>query len=94
MKGKLYLKILAGEVPPETMVYKESPDPRSRKRCKPYRLTNKISFYSDDKREVVQYANKMLYLIDENGKISFIAKDKYVSVQFDSREDLKKFLEK
>lgn len=90
--SRYYFRAQAKDIPPETTIYKDSPDPRSRKRLIPYVLTNKITLYNNGKEEVVQYAKKMLYLIDKNEDISFIAPDIYVTVPFDSIEELQDFL--
>lgn len=92
--SKYYLKAQAKDIPAETKVMKETPDPRSRQRLLTYTLTNKISYYSDDNTEIIQYAKKMLYLIDNKGKISFIAPENYVSVGFDTLEEIKEFVSK
>ena|ERR1700757_1782733 len=92
--NKFYLKAKARDIPPNTVIYKEPPDARSRKITKPYTITNRIVLYSDDKREVVQEATKMLYLIDSNGKISFIHPDIPVSAGFNSVEELEEFIVK
>jgi hypothetical protein len=90
--SRFYLKAVARDIPPNTVIYKEPPDQRARKLTKPYTITNKITLYSDDKREISQEATKMLYLIDENGKVSFIPPEYPVSVGFDSLEELEEFL--
>lgn len=89
---QFYLKMEAGKIPAGTTIYKDTPDPRSRKRLLAYTLTNKISFYSDDNREVIQYSKKMLYLIDQKSNITFIAPDKYVSIGFDTIKELQDFI--
>lgn len=90
--SRFYLKAKARDIPPNTIIYKAPPDERSRKITKPYTITNKIVLYSDDKREIAQEATKMLYLIDVNGKISFIHPNSPVSVGFNSIEELEEFL--
>jgi hypothetical protein len=92
--NKFYFRAEAKYIPPNTVIYKDPPDQRARTRIKPYTITNKIVFYSDDKNEIAQEATKMLYLIDENDKISFVHPDYPVSVGFDSLEEIEEFITK
>jgi hypothetical protein len=92
--NKFYFKAEAKYIPPNTVIYKDPPDQRARKLAKPYTITNKIVFYSDEKNEIAQESTKMLYLIDEKGKISFLHPDYLVSVGFDSIEEVEEFIVK
>lgn len=91
---RYYYVAQARDIPPDTKVYKDLPEPLSRKPLHYFTLTNKQILFKEGSHKVEKKATKMLYLFDENDYMYFIPFDEYLVVGFDTLEEMEEYLEK